>query len=49
MAKGWTKFMQKTHYKEIDIAKGFGIILVLIGHAFPDSLNTLTLSNPVAK
>lgn len=27
---------RKSHFKEIDIAKGIGILLVVIGHCFPD-------------
>lgn len=27
---------QKKHYLEIDMAKGFAIILAVVGHSFPD-------------
>ena len=29
--------IKKQHYSEIDIAKGIGILLVVIGHAVPDA------------
>ena len=32
-----TQHEVKKHYSEIDIARGLGIILVVLGHAFPDA------------
>ncbi|WP_438830786.1 acyltransferase family protein [Streptococcus pluranimalium] len=39
--------MRKEKIKSIDIAKGLGIILVVLGHSFPDALSKGGIENPI--
>lgn len=41
--------MSEKRIDYLDIAKGIGIILVVLGHSFPDASYTVGIQNPICK